>query len=309
MNIIVAALAQGLLWAIMAIGVYITYRVLDIADLTAEGSFTLGAAVAVYFISRGVDPLLATAIAFVAGMVAGVVTGILHTTFKIPALLAGILTMTALYSINLRIMGKATVSLLDPKTLTQISVLNSLQKYGLNKTQAAVLAGFIVVFVVIILLWLLFNTEIGYTLRATGNNTKMVSALGVNTDHMKILGLIIGNGLVALSAALVAQFNGFGDITMGAGTIVIGLSSVIIGEVVFCWLFEVLFGIRNTMVSLISVVLGSILYRIIIAIVLENGLKNNDLKLFSSLLLAIALALPRVSKPIVQYFKKIWRGV
>lgn len=279
MNIILNSLSQGLLWAVMAIGVYITYRILDIADLTAEGSFTLGAAVTCRLIVGGTNPFAATIIAMCAGMLAGLITGILHTKFKIPALLSGILTMTALWSINLRVMGKSNIPLLKEK-----SIITMLQSAGLSKTNSAIAAGFMLTVLVILFLWWFFNTELGYAVRATGNNKQMISALGVNTNITTILGIVIGNALIALSASLVAQYNGFADISMGTGTIVIGLASVIIGEVVF--------SDRSSFKTLISVVLGSILYRIIIALVLELGLKSDDLKLISSILLIIALSLP-----------------
>lgn len=288
MNLLLSSISQGLLWAVMAIGVYITFRILDIADLTAEGSFTLGAAVACKLIISGVNPLLATIAAMFAGMIAGLVTGILHTKFKIPSLLAGILTMTALYSINLRIMGAANISLLDPKTFKTKSILTSIEALGISKTNSAILAGLVLTVIVIFILWWFFNTEIGYTLRATGNNTKMIRALGVNTNVTKILGIVLGNALIALSAAMVAQYNGFADISMGTGTIVIGLASVIIGEVVF--------SDRSSFKTFISVALGSVLYRIIIALVLKLGLPANDLKLLSSILLVIALSLPMLKQ-------------
>lgn len=284
MNIITSALSQGLLWAVMAIGVYITYRILDIADLTAEGSFTLGAAVACKLIVSGVNPLIATIISMFAGMIAGLITGILHTKLKIPALLSGILTMTALYSINLRVLGSANISLLDPETFKTKSLLTSLEAFGISKTNSAIIAGLILTILVILFLWWFFNTEIGYSLRATGNNPQMVRALGVNTDLTIILGLVIGNALIALSASMVAQYNGFADISMGVGTIVIGLASVIIGEIVF--------SDRSSFKSLISVSLGSVFYRLIIALVLKLGLNTNDLKLISSILLVIALIFP-----------------
>lgn len=309
-NILLGALAQGLLWSVMAIGIYITYRVLDISDLTAEGCFTLGASVVANcvtreaaggFMSLFVNPYAATLLAIFAGMLAGIVTGFLHTRIKIPPLLSGILTMTALYSINLRIMGKANVTLVD-KDLEPISILTPLMDMGFTKNQAATTIGLIVVVLIIALLWWFFNTEIGYAVRATGNNRNMVRALGVNTDNMIILGLIMGNGLIGLASALVGQYNGFSDISMGTGTIVIGLSSVIIGEIVFCYLFELILKKRSIFLSLISVVLGSVLYRFIIAWVLDKGLNSSDLKLFSSLILALFLAIPLIESNLKSSF-------
>lgn len=281
MNIIFGALAQGLLWAVMAIGVYITYRILDIADLTAEGCFTLGAAVTCKLVTLGWDPFTSTIISFFAGLLAGLITGLLHTKLKIPALLSGILTMTALWSVNLRVMGQSNIPLLKQST-----IISLLEDTGLSKNGSAIIAGLALTIIVILALWLFFNTEIGFTLRATGDNKNMIRAQGVNTDNTLIFGIMLGNGLIALSSSLVSQFNGFADISMGTGTIVIGLASVIIGEVVF--------GHRNLFHSLVAVALGSILYRVIIALVLKLGLSSNDLKLISSVLLAIALCFPTI---------------
>ncbi len=281
MGFLTGAVAQGLLWAVMAIGVYITYRILDIADLTAEGCFTLGAGITCKLITVGFNPFVSTLMALVGGLLAGLVTGLLHTKLKIPALLAGILTMTGLWSINLRVMGKANIPLLK-----QTSIITMLQDMGLSKNYSAIVAGLVLTVVVIVFLWWFFSTELGYSLRATGNNKNMIRANGVNTDVSTILGIMLGNGLIALSASLVAQFNGYSDIQMGVGTIVIGLASVIIGEVVF--------GNRTVLRSLIAVALGSVLYRIIIAIVLRLGLRADDMKLISSILLAVALCFPTI---------------
>lgn len=281
MEFLIGAIAQGLLWAVMAIGVYITYRILDIADLTAEGCFTLGAGITCKLITSGFNPFVSTLFALVGGLLAGLCTGLLHTKLKIPALLAGILTMTGLWSINLRVMGKSNIPL-----LRETSIITMLENTGLNKNNAAIVAGLVLTVVVILFLWWFFSTEIGYSLRATGNNKNMIRANGVNTDNATILGIMLGNGLIALSASLVAQYNSFADIQMGVGTIVIGLASVIIGEVVF--------GSRTILRSLIAVALGSVLYRIIIAIVLRLGLRADDMKLISSILLAVALCFPTV---------------
>lgn len=296
MSLFINAGAQGLLWAVMAIGVYITYRILDIADLTAEGCFTLGAAVTCRLITGGVSPLVSTVAALGAGLVAGLVTGVLHTKFKIPALLAGILTMTALWSVNLRVMGKSNIPLLKKGTL-----LTMLSDMGLEKDVAAIVAGLILTVLVIAFLWWFFNTETGYVIRATGDNKNMISAQGVDTNKTIIIGVMLGNGLIALSASLVAQYNSFADISMGIGTIVIGLASVIIGEVVF--------GKRNILHSLIAVALGSVLYRIIIAIVLKLGLRADDMKLISAVMLVIALCFPGVRDMVTKNLKNsIKRG-
>ncbi len=282
-SIFLSAVSQGLLWAILAMGVYVTYRILDYADLTTEGSFPLGAAVAAKYILAGYHPFLATAIATLSGMLAGFVTGLLHTKLKIPPLLSGILSMTGLYSVNLRIMGKANVPLLKKPT-----IITMVTESGMDASTAALIVGAIGALLVILFLWWLFSTEFGFAIRATGDNPAMISALGVNTDRMKIYGLIISNAFIALSGALIAQVNGYADVGMGTGTIVIGLASVIIGEV--------LFGRTSIVRSLFSVVLGSILYRIIIAFVLDHGLQPTDLKLLSSILLAVCLSLPIVKE-------------
>ncbi len=277
------AVSQGLLWSILAMGVYITYRILDFADLTTEGSFPLGAAIAAMLIIKGTNPFIATFASFIIGLVAGLVTGLLNTKLKIPGLLSGILVMTGLYSINLRIMGKANLPLLKQPT-----IITAVTDMGISNANAIMLVGIISVVIIILLLVLLFATEFGFALRATGNNPRMISALGVNTDIMIILGLMISNGLISLCGGIIAQYNGYADAGMGTGTIVIGLASVIIGEVIF--------GKTSIFRSLVSVVLGSILYRIIIAFVLENGLQPTDLKLISSVVLAICLFLPVVKE-------------
>lgn len=286
MDILITALSQGLLWALMAIGVYITYRILDTPDLSAEGTFPLGGAVAATLIIQGTSPIIATCLAIIAGMMAGFVTGILYTKLKIPALLSGILTMTALYSINLRIMGRANISLIGQKTLYDL-----VGGLGLESRLVPMVVGLICVAIVIGLLFWFFHTEIGYVLRATGDNEQMVRAQGVNTDTMKILGLMISNGLIAFSGALISQDNGFADISMGVGTIVIGLASVIIGEV--------LFGNLSIAKRLMCVVLGSAIYRMIIALVLNLGLNPIDLRLISAIVLTITLASPTF-KDIIQ---------
>ncbi|TYZ25018.1 ABC transporter permease [Selenomonas ruminis] len=278
MDLVIATVSQGLLWALLAIGVYLTFRVLDIADLTVEGSFPLGAATAATLIVAGSHPLVAIVAACVAGMLAGVVTGILCTKFKIPALLAGILTMIALYSVNLRIMGKANLPLLQQDTIFTIWNL------GMDKMMTTLVIGAVIVLVVALLNYWFFGTELGTAVRATGFNPHMIRANGINTDNMVVLGLLLSNGLVAISGALVAQSNGFADVGMGVGTIVIGLASVIIGEV--------LFGTRSFKNCLISVILGSIVYRAVIAIVLQMGMPPNDLKLFTAILVALALSMP-----------------
>ncbi len=279
MTIVVSALAQGLLWSVLAIGVYLSYRFLNISDLTSEGSFTLGAAVCASNIVRGMDPLLSCLLALIAGALAGLVTGVLHTKFKMPSLLAGILSMTGLYSINLRIMGKANIPLTQSVTL--LTKLKNI--FGLARDRdAAIYLGLIVVIILIVLLVWFFNTEFGFSVVATGNNDKMIRANGVDSDKTIIAGLMLSNALIALSGSLVAQYNGYADVTMGIGAIVVGLASVIIGEV--------LFKDKYFAVCLIGVVVGSIIYRLIVTFVVNtNFISANDMKLFTAIVVAVAI--------------------
>ncbi len=292
LSVLMGAVSQGLLWSILAIGVYITYKILDYADLTTEGSYPLGAAVAAQMILSGFNPFVATFVSMLAGMVAGFVTGFLNTKLKIPSLLSGILSMTGLYSVNLRIMGKANLPLLKQDT-----VISIVSDKGIETSTAVLIVGIISVLVVIAILWWFFGTEKGFAIRATGDNAAMIRALGVNTNSMVILGLVISNGLIALSGGIMAQYNGYADVGMGTGTIVIGLASVIIGEV--------LFGHSSILRSLFAVVLGSILYRIIIAFVLSKGLVPTDLKLLSSVLLAVCLSLPLIKEKLYDFVERI----
>jgi putative ABC transport system permease protein len=287
-DLLIPTVAQGLLWALMAIGVYLTFRVLDVADLSVEGTFPLGAAVAATALSADMGIFAAFVLATIAGALAGVVTGLLTTKLKIPALLAGILTMIGLYSVNLHVMGKANVSLLRVDTVFTFFT----DSLGMNDDIATLVVGLIAVLAVGFFLYWFFGTEIGTSLRATGFNPQMARAQGINTDTMVVLGLLISNALVALTGAFVAQANGFADVGMGVGTIVIGLASVIIGEV--------LFGSRSFKNCLISVILGSIVYRLVIALVLQMGMPPNDLKLFTAVLVAIALSLPLIRSKIAE---------
>ena len=289
-NLIISTIAQGLLWALLALGVFITFRILDVADLTVEGSFPMGAAISAVLITMGVNPWVTVIVAGIGGMIAGAVTGWIHTKLKIPALLAGILTMIALYSVNLHIMGKANISLLRMDTV--YSVIHSM---GISNSVALTIIGVVVTVVVGLFLFWFFGTELGTSIRATGVNPQMIRAQGVNTDSMIVLGLLLSNGFVAVSGALIAQSQGFADIGMGVGTIVIGLASVIIGEVLFASSSVVrkLFGNSSFVLSLVAVVFGSIIYRIVIATVLYLGMPPNDLKLFTAILVALALSLPK----------------
>lgn len=292
---ILGASGQGLLWAVLALGIYITFKILDIADMTCDGSFALGGCVSVTLIVSGWNPFLTLFISVLAGMTAGMVTGFLHTKLKIPAILAGILSMISLYSINLRILGKPNESLIKSDTIISLikniipdSIMDYI-KYSIINFLVVITVGIIFGVLLCILLYWFFGTEIGSALRATGNNEDMIRALGQNTDRMKILGLVISNGLIALSGALVAQCQGYGDVNMGQGSIVIGLASIVIGEV--------LFGRCISFVSkLISVIVGSVVYRVIIAMVLQLGLSTDDQKLFTAVIVALALSLPVIKK-------------
>ena len=278
-SIITSAISQGLLWSILAIGIHITYRILNISDLTSEGSFTLGAAIFASLLMMDISPIIALIMALISGSLAGLVTGILTTKLHIPSLLSGILSMTGLYSINLRIMGKANIPLNQKATL--LTVIKNLLGFAKDR-DAAIILGLIVALVIIIILVWFFNTEFGYAIIATGSNEKMIRANGINSDFTKIAGLMIANALIALSGALVCQYNGYADVGQGIGAIVVGLASVIIGEVIF--------KNRSFLLSLIGIVSGSVIYRIIVAIVINaNFISANDMKLFTSIIVALAL--------------------
>lgn len=277
------AVAQGILWGVMVLGVYITYRLLNIADLTVDGSFALGGCVcAMLIISHGVNPIVALFVALAAGMMAGAVTGVLHTVLEIPAILAGILTQISLWSVNLRIMsGKSNLPLLKLETLIS-GVSDSL---NVTQAQASMVVGIIIAALLVMVLYWFFGTELGSALRATGYNEDMIRALGVNTKNMKLLGLMVSNGLVSLSGALVCQHQKYADINMGRGAIVIGLAAIVIGEVLMGRL-------TNFACKLSSVVIGSAVYFLIRAIVLQLGLKTNDMNLFTAVFVALALSIP-----------------
>lgn len=280
LSILSGATALGLLWAIVTLGVYIAYRVLDIADLSVEGTIVTGASVASVVLANGGSPLMATGLALLAGAGAGCITGLLHTKLRIPALLSGILCMISLYSINIRLMGGVSnISLLRKRTL-----LTPLMDMGLDKNMAAILCGFVFVAVVVAALRWFLRTETGCAVRATGCNPSMARAQGINIDRAKMLGLILSNALVGLAGGLIAQYQGFSDIQMGTGAIVIGLASLIIGEV--------LFGRGGMLRTLVAMVMGAVVYRAIIALVIEAGMPATDLKLFTAITVAAALYLP-----------------
>lgn len=281
MNLIVSAIGQGLLWALLGLALYLTFRILDFCDMTVEGTFPLGAATAVTAISHGMNPYLATLLAVITGMAAGLVTGLLYTKGKIPSLLAGILTMTAAYSVNLRIMGKSNISLLGQQTIFSSQFLKSLPQYF-----DSVFVGLIAVVIITLLLVFFLDTDYGQAFIVTGDNLTMARSLGIKTDTMIIVGLMISNGMVGLCGALIAQNNGYADINMGIGTIVIALASIIIGEVAF--------GELTLSQRLMAVSLGSIIYRLILLAVLQLGFSANDLNLISSIVLALAMMVPRL---------------
>lgn len=286
----IGALELGLLYGIVAIGVYLTFRVLNFPDLTVDGSFTTGAGAAAAMIINGYSPLLATLTGAVVGFIAGIFTGILHAKGKIDGLLAGILTMIALWSVNLRIMGKANLPLLREDTL--ISPLRAAGYLGKSWVGISIFA--VVSLVLVLAVYWFLHTDLGLSIQATGNNGQMIRSLGVNTDRTTILTLAISNGFVGLSGAVVAQYQGFADISMGIGLILIGLASVILGQA--------LLSQRNILIAALAVVIGSILYRIIIFIALAAGLKPNDMKAITAILVIAALLLPRWS-----FLKKIPR--
>lgn len=279
----------GIIWGIMALGLYLTYRVLNYADLTVDGSLALGGAISAVYVAAGVQPILAILLATMGGMIAGFVTGMLHTKLGIPDLLAGILTQFGLYSINLRIMGKANFGLLNVTTL-----FSQIKDLGVPSKWAGLVVGLAFAIILVVAIYCFFGTEIGCTLRATGNNPDMVKAMGGNTKSYIVLGLVVGNGLVAMSGGILAQYQGYADINMGVGTIVIGLAAIMIGEV--------LFSKRSYIHRLVGVIIGSIVYRIIIAFVLRFSLNSNfiiqitadDMKLITAIIVVIALVAPSI---------------
>lgn len=288
------AAAQGIIWGIMAIGVYLTYRILDFADLTVDGSFGTGGAVLVMCTINGMNIYVSLLLAFAAGCLAGLATGIFHTVFGIPPILSGILTQLALYSVNLDIMGKSNQTL----SVDKFNLLVSLR--FINKS---IVVGLIITAAVIALLYWFFGTELGHSIRATGNNQNMSKANGINTNVNKVIALVLSNGIVALSGALLAQYQGFADINMGRGAIVIGLAAVIIGEVIFGKIF------KNFALRLLSAVIGGVIYYIVITFVIAVGLPANDLKLFSALVVAVFLGIPYWKNKVVGKKVKRTEGV
>ncbi len=296
MTLLIGSFTIGLILSLLAMGVFISFRVFHVADITAEGSITLGAAVAATALVAGINPLLATAFGFLGGMVAGATTGILHTKFKIHSLLSGILVMTALYSINLHVMGKSNVPLVSQTTLSSYAEAlgQSLGRGAVSFTvfgwevslhDASILIFMLLVSVFIgVALYLFFRTNLGTAMRATGDNDQMIRAMGVNVSNMIILGLAISNGMIALSGALLAQYQGFADVQMGIGMVVWGLASVIIGNS--------LVGTESLGLAVAGTVMGSVLFRLLVAIALRWGLNPNDLKLITAIFVLLSLVLP-----------------
>ena len=290
------AAAQGLIWGIMAIGVYITFRILDIADLTVDGTLCTGGAVCIMMMLSGHNVWVSMLVATGAGLLAGLATGIFHTFMGIPAILAGILTQLSLYSVNLKIMGKANQAI----NVDKFNLLVSLRRVkGVALTQNTLFIVAIMIIILIAVLYWFFGTELGCSLRATGCNPSISRAQGINTDRNKVLGLMLSNGLVALSGALLTQYQGFADINMGRGSIVIGLAAVIIGEAIFSRIF------RNFALKLLSVVFGSILYYLVLQIVIWMGIDTDLLKMLSALVVAFFLAFPYWKG---KYFTKAKQG-
>ncbi len=298
MTLVIGALTIGLILSVLALGVYISFRIFDFPDITAEGSITLGAAVAAMLLVSGLNPLAATTAAFAAGLAAGAVTGVLHTRFKIHGLLSGILVMTALYSVNLHVMGKSNIPLLSVATLGNyaedaaraLGLTGSLRLLGWEVSVRDV-SILVCLFGAIVLTGValdrFFRTHLGTAMRATGDNPQMIRALGVDVKAMTILGLAVSNGLIAVSGALLAQYQGFADVQMGIGMLVWGLASVIIGEA--------LVGVRSLGLSIVGTIMGSVLFRLLVAMALRWGLDPNDLKLITACFVFGALVLPTLA--------------
>ncbi len=299
MSLLIGALTIGFILSLLALGVYISFRIFDFPDITVDGSITLGAAVAAALIVAGWSPLAATGMGFVAGLLAGAATGILAMKFQINRLLSGILTMTALYSINLRIMGRSNIPLLDHKTVVSLAENAGQKAFGTANVQflgwelsvrdlsLALLVPLLIV-VVSVVLFFFFRTNLGTAMRATGDNAQMIRALGADDRRMTILGLALSNGLVALSGAVLAQYQGFADVQMGIGMVVWGLASVIIGEA--------LVGTRQLGFAITGAVMGSVLFRLLVAVALRWGLNPNDLKLITAAFVFVALILPALAR-------------
>jgi putative ABC transport system permease protein len=283
LNALPGAIAQGLIWGIMAIGVFITFKVLDVADLTVDGTMATGGAVCLMLMINGMNVWLALLIAFLAGLAAGLITGLLHTRLGIPVILASILTQLALFSINLHIMGEKANIAINPDKYNTLVSLRDVRSASLSNP---IFVALLFTIILIAVLYWFFGTEIGSSIRATGSNLSMSRAQGINVNRNKVIAISLSNGIVALSSALFCQYQGFADVNAGRGAIVIGLASVIIGDVLFSRIF------RNFALKMLSVSIGAIIYYIVIQIVLTLGLNSNDLKMFSAIIVAIFLGLP-----------------
>ncbi len=311
MTLLIGALTIGFILSLLALGIYISFRIFDFPDMTAEGSITLGAAVTSTLLVAGWSPVAATAIGFVAGVMAGTITGILAMQFQINRLLSGIITMTALYSVNLRIMGRSNIPLLNENTLvSQIERVGqhwfpgpgiSLGGWDVSVRDISILVVIpLMISVVAALLYFFFRTNVGTAMRATGDNAQMIRALGANDRNMVVLGLALSNGLVALSGAVLAQYQGFADVQMGIGMVVWGLASVIIGEA--------LVGTRQLGFTITGAVMGSVLFRLLVAVALRWGLNPNDLKLITAAFVFVSLILPQIMREIPAWKRRLARA-
>ena len=311
MSLLIGALTIGFILSLLALGVYVSFRIFDFPDITAEGSITLGAAVTATLLVNGWSPLAATGMGFLAGLVAGSVTGILAMQFQINRLLSGILTMTALYSVNLRIMGRSNVPLLNEKTIVSMAEDSGRRVFGAanlpllgwevsTRDLSLLLLAPLLIVIVCLLLFMFFRTNLGTAMRATGDNAQMIRALGADDRRMVILGLSLSNGLVALSGAVLAQYQGFADVQMGIGMVVWGLASVIIGEA--------LVGTRQLSFAITGAVMGSVLFRLLVAVALRWGLNPNDLKLITAAFVFIALILPKLLRDIPAWQRRLARA-
>lgn len=283
-QIILSAITEGVLWSTVSIGLYITFKILNIADMTTEGSFPLGAAISVIMILKGASPVVALIVSFFGGILAGGITGFLMTKLKIPSLLSGILTMSALYSINLKVMGKPNINILNGRT-----IIKDLTPYQVLRPLAVLLIGLTVVYIVLVFLYYFFKTEFGQALIAAGDNPQMALSQGINVENMRIFGVMLANGVIALGGGVIAQKNGFSDVNMGIGVIVVALASIIIGDVLFPY---VTFGAR-----LVCIIIGSIIYRLLLAFIIYLDLiPADDFKMFSAVIIALCLALPTIQE-------------
>lgn len=288
MDMMISAFSQGTIWAVMGLGIYITFRILNAPDMTTEGSFVLGGAIGAQMLYFDIDPFTTLLISFLAGMAAGAITGFLVTRLSINPLLAGIITMTGIYSINLKIMGKANMSLSTVTTLK-----SAIASFSLPRNVDTIVIGLVIMAVIILLLTYFFKTEMGQALIATGDNIQMAKSLGIETSEMTMLGYMLANGLIAISGYIVSTDNGYADIQMGVGTVVIGLASIIIGEVLFR---NVKLGVR-----FITILIGSIIYRLLLTIVLMLNFEANDFRLFSAIIVALCLAIPTIQNRLADY--------